>query len=73
MNVQVLPPKGYVRLPVVQAITGVGKSTIWNWVKEGRFPKPIKLSARVTCWSAEALHKWIEDKAEGNHGESRHD
>lgn len=28
----------------------VSKSTWWAGVKDGRFPKPIKLSPRVTVW-----------------------
>ena len=32
---------------------GVGKSTIWRWCKQGIFPRPIKLSERVTRWRAE--------------------
>ena len=29
----------------------MGKTTIWAWVKEGKFPKPIKISPRMTVWS----------------------
>ena len=32
---------------------GVGKSTIWRWCKQGTFPRPIKLSERVSRWRAE--------------------
>ncbi|EFI34081.1 phage transcriptional regulator, AlpA [Desulfonatronospira thiodismutans ASO3-1] len=28
----------------------VSKSTWWDGVKKGRFPKPIKLGPRTTCW-----------------------
>ena len=29
----------------------MGKTTIWAWVKEGKFSKPIKISPRMTVWS----------------------
>ena len=48
-----LPPSGFVRLPGILAPTGpipVSKSTWWAGVKDGRFPKPIKLGPRVTAW-----------------------
>lgn len=40
----------YVRLPVASGVCGVAKSTIWAWTAEGRFPKPLKLSPRVSPW-----------------------
>ena len=39
-----------IRLPEVQKLIPVGKSTWWDGVKSGRFPKPIKLGRRITCW-----------------------
>jgi predicted DNA-binding transcriptional regulator AlpA len=35
---------------IVPHIIPVSKSTWWSGVKAGRFPKPIKLSSRVTVW-----------------------
>jgi prophage regulatory protein len=38
----------------------ISKSTWWNGVKSGRYPKPIKLSKRCTAWRTieiEALEK----------------
>ena len=52
------PETGLVRLAEILAPNGpipVSKSTWWNGVKDGRFPKPIKLSERVTCWKAEDI------------------
>jgi len=41
---------------------GLSKSTIWRLVREGKFPKPIKLSDKVTVWKAEAVLEWLESK-----------
>lgn len=41
---------GYYRLPKVLELFPVGKSTWWDGVKRGIYPKPIKLSPRVTAW-----------------------
>jgi predicted DNA-binding transcriptional regulator AlpA len=38
------------RLPQVLALIPVSKSTWWAGVRTGRFPKPFKLSSRVTVW-----------------------
>jgi len=71
-----LPETGYLRLPQIigdpkaeppiPAIIPVGKSTWWNWVKEGRAPKGVKLSTRVTAWRAEDIHAFILQLAAGS-------
>jgi len=54
-----LPTFGYVRLPQILAIYPVGKSTWWLGVKEGRFPKPVKLGPRTTAWRVEDIRALI--------------
>jgi prophage regulatory protein len=41
---------GFVRLPVILTLFPIGESSWWRGVAEGRYPKPVKLSARVTAW-----------------------
>jgi hypothetical protein len=56
-----LPDEGYVRLaqiigdpdadPPIPPVIPVGRSTWWEGVRNGRFPKPVKpFGARITCW-----------------------
>ncbi len=33
--------------------------TLWRKVKAGTFPKPSKLSERVTAWNVGAVRAWI--------------
>lgn len=33
--------------------------TLWRKVKAGTFPKPIKLSERVTCWKVAEVRAWM--------------
>ncbi|UHL65571.1 AlpA family phage regulatory protein [Paralcaligenes sp. KSB-10] len=56
-----LPATGYVRLPTVAAVCGIGKSTVWEWCRKGRFPAPIKLSMRVSAWSVDDVRAWLAD------------
>jgi len=61
-----LPETGFVRLSSILAPFGpipVSKSTWWAGVKEGRYPKPIKLGRRITAWRVEDIRKLIEDGA----------
>ncbi|MHB8770445.1 MAG: helix-turn-helix transcriptional regulator [Syntrophales bacterium] len=43
--------RGFLRLPQVLEIFPISKSTWWKGIKEGRFPKPIKLTERTSVWS----------------------
>jgi len=64
-----LPNTGFVRLRSILAPTGpipVSKSTWWAGVKDGRFPKPLKLGARVTVWRVEDIRDLIENGAQGD-------
>ena len=40
----------------------VSKQTIWNWVAENKFPKPIRLTPRCTRWRLEDIEKWEANK-----------
>jgi prophage regulatory protein len=65
-----LPETGYVRLPQIigdpnetpptPAIIPVAKSTWWQGVKDGRFPKPVKLGPKTTAWRVEDIRSLIE-------------
>lgn len=48
-----LPAEGYVRLAQIIGPGGpipVSKTTWWRGVKDGTYPRPVKLSANVTAW-----------------------
>lgn len=59
-----LPSTGYVRLYTVLHHIPVSKSTWWDGIQKGRFPKPIKLSERCTAWRAEDIHALIAKLSE---------
>jgi prophage regulatory protein len=57
------PRTGLVRLQQILAPAGpipVSKSTWWQGVKDGRFPKPLKLGPRTTVWKAEDVRALFE-------------
>ena len=45
-------PQSMLRLPRVLDLVPVGKSAWWAGVKAGKFPRPVKLSNRITAWRA---------------------
>lgn len=50
------------RLPAVLSRTGVGRSTIYLWMKQGIFPRNIQLGPRVAGWREEDIDEWLESK-----------
>ena len=57
--------KGYIRVNRLAPELAVSVPTIWRWSKEdATFPKPVKLSARVTAWRISDVEAWCQSKAE---------
>ena len=52
-----------IRLKEVQHRVGLGRSTIYRWMAEGRFPKPVQLGGHAVAWPQEAIDEWIRQRA----------
>lgn len=63
-NMSALPESGLLRLKQVLIFIPVSKSTFWNGVRTGRFPKPVKCG-RCTFWRAEDIRQLLEQISEG--------
>lgn len=53
-------PGDLLRLPEVLKRVPVARSTLWSWIREGRFPKPIKLGPMTRAWRASDVAAWME-------------
>lgn len=53
------------RLPEVQRLTGLGKSSIYEFARTGRFVRPIKLTSRCSVWPESAVRAWISEHVKG--------
>ncbi|WP_108445454.1 helix-turn-helix transcriptional regulator [Halomonas denitrificans] len=45
---------------------GVHDATIWRWVREGRFPQPVKLGGNLTRWSLSDVESWEQAQREAS-------
>lgn len=52
------------RLKEVIECTGLGRSSIYNFVAEETFPKPIPLGGRAVGWLESEVNDWIMMKIE---------
>ena len=48
----------FLRAEEVTRMTGVPRSTRYELIERGLFPKPIKLSERMVAWSAAEIADW---------------
>lgn len=48
------------RMQWVLDATGLSKSSVYELMREGRFPKSVRLSARSVGWSEAEILTWIE-------------
>lgn len=48
------------RLKQVLELVPVSKSTIWDWVKKGMFPQPIRLGSKTTCWKMSDIQQYLQ-------------
>lgn len=65
-----IPDFGYVRLkqilgdrktdPPTPPIIPVSRATWYQGIKDGRFPKPIKLGERISVWRVEDIRALVE-------------
>ena len=46
--------------PPINPLIPVGRSTWWQWVRDGKAPKPVKLGKRTTAWRAADIAALIE-------------
>lgn len=50
---------GVLRLPQVSDYTGLSKASVYRQVKEGTFPRPIRLGSRAVGWLTTEVTEWI--------------
>lgn len=56
----IVPETGFMRLSQVLAVFPVSKSTWYQGIIEGKFPKPVKISPRCTAWKSEDIRTLIK-------------
>lgn len=50
------------RLPAVEARTGLKKSTIYAGIRAGTFPNSVMVGARSVAWRAADIDAWCESR-----------
>lgn len=53
-----------IRLQDVKHSTGLGRSTIYKYISEGSFPKPVPLGDRAVGWVESEVMGWVMARIE---------
>jgi predicted DNA-binding transcriptional regulator AlpA len=57
---EMLPPVTLLRKPQVLARLGIPKSSWDRGVRQGRYPRPIKIGQRAVAWTSTSIDALIE-------------
>lgn len=50
----------------VEARTGLGRSSIYALIADGRFPTPIRLSVNTVGWLEHEIEAWIAERTKAS-------
>ncbi len=53
-------PDQLIRMSQVINLVGLKRSWIYQRIKEGKFPRPIKIGSRVSLWTKSSVSEWIQ-------------
>lgn len=56
-----LAPGRLLRLPEVERMVGMKRSTIYDRIKANRFPAPVKSGSRISVWREDEVRTWLAD------------
>jgi prophage regulatory protein len=48
----------------VERRTGLSRSSIYHFIQQGKFPKPINLGERAVGWLENEIEKWLMERIE---------
>lgn len=52
------------KLKDVMHTTGLARSTVYKYINDGNFPKPLSLGERNVAWLESEIQDWILEKIE---------
>ena len=53
----------HLRRRAVEEITGLSRSTIYDMMGKGQFPRPVKLTGKAVGWPESAVSAWLNSRS----------
>jgi prophage regulatory protein len=61
-SLTVLTERRFLRRAEVEQKTGFKRAHIYNLMKEGKFPKALRLGVRAVRWDSVEVDQWMADR-----------
>lgn len=56
----------FMRIDQVISVTGLGRNTIYRRMREGTFPRQVRLGPNSVAWLQSTISKWMSSVVDGN-------
>ena len=56
----------YINIDDIISSLKIDKNTLNQWIKENRFPAPLKADDRATLWSYVVIENWVAQQHKSN-------
>ena len=56
----------HLRRPAVETATGLSRSSIYEMMDKGEFPRPIRIGKRAVAWPQSAIEAWLSERPLSN-------
>ena len=54
--------ESYLNIDDITNSLKINEDTLMKWIKEGKFPQPLRINDRTTLWSYALIENWIAQK-----------
>jgi prophage regulatory protein len=65
-----IPARKYIRAQELATILAVHRSTLWRWVRDGHFPRPVRLGPNTVAWDSIQVDAWPASREGAEEGGS---
>ena len=56
----------HLRRRKVEELTGLSRSTIYELMSKGAFPRPVKLTGKAVAWPESSIAEWLAQRADAS-------
>lgn len=63
-NIHILAEDKLINAKQVTELCSISNRTLFNYLKDGRFPKPVRPNARTRRWRTCDVQNWINNQLE---------
>lgn len=51
------------RIRQVLELVPVARSCLYNWIREGRFPPPLRIGPKTSAWRETDIRAWLDSQS----------